>query len=84
MNAQIIVNIAVGVLMPLVIFGLGYVVALSKDLANYKVHVAECYVQKPEISKLERIMEEVRSSVQEVSKIVHEQRGRSAVYDNRV
>jgi len=81
MNLQIAVNIAVGVLMPLVIFGLGYVVAISKDLATYKVHVAEHYVQKGEVTKLERIMDEIRASVQEIAKTVHELKGRSALYE---
>jgi len=81
MNMQIAVNIAVGVLMPLVIFGLGYVVAISKDLAGYKVHVAEHYVQKGEVTKLERIMDDIRSSVQEIVKTVHELKGRSAAND---
>lgn len=81
MNLQIAVNIAVGVLMPLVIFGLGYVVAISKDLATYKVHVAEHYVQKGEVSKLEAIMEAVRQQVGEISQTLHELKGRSALYE---
>lgn len=76
MNMQIAINIAVGVLMPLVIFGLGYVVAIGKDLATYKVHVAENYVQKPEITKLEKSMQDIQTSLQEILRTVHELKGR--------
>lgn len=75
-NWQIVVNIAVGVSMPLLIWGLSYLTKLSSDLTALKVHVAESYVQKPEIAKIDKTMADIQASLSEILKTVHELKGR--------
>lgn len=76
MNLQIAVNIAVGVMMPLFIWGLGYISGLSKDLASFKLYVSENYLSKTDGAKSEEALADIRKRVDEILKIVYEMKGR--------
>lgn len=75
MNWQIVVNVAVGVLMPLVIFALGYIVSLSKRITDLRVLVSDEFVKKPEITRIEQTMATISSTCTELLKAVAEIKG---------
>lgn len=75
MSWQIAVNIAVAILMPLVIFALGYIVSLSKRVTDLRVLVADEFVRKPEIDKLSATMNAIQTTLQELLKTVAEMKG---------
>lgn len=75
MNWQIVVNVAVGVLMPLVIFALGYIVSLSKRITDLRVLVSDEFVRKPELVKIEQTMESIGRTCTELLRAVSEIKG---------
>lgn len=75
MNWQIIVNVAVGVLMPLVIFALGYIVSLSKRITDLRVLVSDEFVKKPEITRIEVTMAKIGSTCEQLLQAVAEIKG---------
>ncbi|KOQ78868.1 hypothetical protein [Stenotrophomonas muris] len=75
MNWQIVVNVAVGVLMPLVIFALGYIVSLSKRITDLRVLVSDEFVRKPEIVKIEQVQNNIMQICQSLLTAVAELKG---------
>lgn len=75
MNWQIVINVAVGVLMPLVIFALGYIVSLSKRITDLRVLVSDEFVKKPEITRIEQTMATISATCTELLKAVAEIKG---------
>ncbi|NGM56497.1 hypothetical protein G5C63_19515 [Stenotrophomonas pavanii] len=75
MNWQIVVNVAVGVLMPLVIFALGYIVSLSKRITDLRVLVSDEFVRKPEIVKIEQVQNNIMQICQSLLAAVAELKG---------
>jgi Tfp pilus assembly protein PilO len=75
MNWQIVINVAVGVLMPLVIFALGYIVSLSKRITDLRVLVSDEFVKKPEITRIEQTMATISQTCTELLKAVAEIKG---------
>ncbi len=65
----------VSVMMPLVIWCLNHVAGLSKSLTDFKIHVAESYVQKPEIVKMGSDVAEIRRDITEILKTLHQIKG---------
>lgn len=68
-------NALITVTMPVLIWIINHVASLSKSLADFKLHVAETYVQKPEIDKMSRDVAEIRRGMTEILKTLHEMKG---------
>lgn len=75
MNWQIVVNVAVGITMPLVIFALGYIVSLSKRITDLRVLVSDEFVRKPELMRMEQAMTQIGATCTELLKAVAELKG---------
>lgn len=75
MNWQIVVNFAVGITMPLLIFALGYIVSLSKRITDLRVLVSDEFVRKPELMKIEQAMNQIGTTCTELLKAVAELKG---------
>ncbi len=68
-------SIAVSILMPLVVFGLGYIVSLSKRITDLRVLVSDEFVRKPELVKIEQTMESIGRTCTELLRAVSEIKG---------
>lgn len=74
-NWQIVINVAVGVLMPLVIFALGYIVSLSKRVSDLRVLISDEFVRKPELVEVKQLMQSINATCNELLKTVAEMKG---------
>lgn len=72
---QWIANAFITIAMPILIWSINHIASLSKMLAEFKLHVAEHYVQKPEIDKMSNDVAEIRRGMTEILKTLHEMKG---------
>lgn len=72
---QWVANALITVAMPLLIWTMNHIAAISRQFADFKLHVAENYVQKPEILKMSQDVAEIRRDQTEILKTLHEMKG---------
>lgn len=72
---QWIANALVSIAVPLMIWVMNHLASLSRGLADFKLHVAEHYVQKPEIQKIGQDVAEIRRDMTEILKTLHQMKG---------
>lgn len=72
---QWIANVLIAIMMPIVIWGMNHISSLGKQVSAFKLHVAEHYVQKPEIDKMSNDVAEIRRGMTEILKTLHEMKG---------
>lgn len=56
----------------------GAVAKLWHDFQAHRLHVAECYVRHPELTKMETVMTDIQHQLGEILKIVYELKGAAA------
>lgn len=72
---QWIANALITIAMPLLVWCLNHVAAMGRALTEFKLHVAENYVQKPEITKIGNDVAEIRRDMNEILKTLHQIKG---------
>lgn len=72
---QWIANALISIALPLLIWTMNHISALGRSLADFKLHVAEHYVQKPEIQKIGQDVAEIRRDMTEILKTLHQMVG---------
>lgn len=72
---QWIINALITITMPILIFAINHIASLGRKLAAFQLHVAEHYVQKPEIDKMSSDVAEIRRGMTEILKTLHEMKG---------
>lgn len=72
---QWVANAFITIAMPLLIWTMNHIAAISRQFADFKLHVAENYVQKPEIAKIGSDVAEIRRDMTEILKTLHQMKG---------
>lgn len=72
---QWVANAFITIAMPLLIWTMNHIAAIGRQFADFKLHVAENYVQKPEILKMGNDVDAIRRDITEILKTLHEMKG---------
>ena len=76
MDAQLITQIVLAILVPAVFAWVAFSWRTHSDLQAYKLHVAETYAQKPQIDVIAMKMDEIRDAVTRLAEAVAHMQGR--------